>query len=105
MGFLFGFVVALLFFVLFFGIAFIINMLLRATWLLAFIYPIIVILIIDDLSFWRYFTSPGSSFSALGDRLVNLETFDVIVLISGLLGTLLAGYVIKLLRKKGYQMF
>ncbi|TFB24241.1 hypothetical protein E3U55_01705 [Filobacillus milosensis] len=105
MGFLFGFVLSLLFFILFFGIAFIINMLLRASWLMAIVFPIIVILIIDDISIWSYFTSPVSALSHLQERFVNLETFDVIVLISGFLGTLVAGYVIKLLRKKGYQMF
>nr|WP_093857918.1 YuiB family protein [Tenuibacillus multivorans] len=102
---LFGFVAALLFFVLFFGIAFILNMLLRATWLMAFIFPIVVILIIDNMSFWSYFHSPGQAFSALGEQFVSLETFDIIVLISGFVGTLVAGYVIKLLRKKGYRMF
>nr|WP_091774641.1 YuiB family protein [Piscibacillus halophilus] len=102
---LFGFVAALLFFILFFGIAFIVNMLLRATWLMALVYPIIVILIIDNVSFWSYFTSPIDSFSALPERVINLEAFDLIILISGLAGTIVAGYVIKILRQKGYQMF
>lgn len=105
MGILFGFVAALLFFILFFGIAFIVNMLLRATWLMALVYPIIVILIIDNVSFWSYFTSPIDSFSPLPERVINLEAFDLIILISGLAGTIVAGYVIKILRQKGYQMF
>ncbi|MGP4073006.1 YuiB family protein [Piscibacillus sp. B03] len=105
MGILFGFVAALLFFVLFFGIAFIINMLLRTTWLMSLVYPIVVILIIDNVSFWSYFTSPTDSFSQLPDRIVALEAFDLIVLLAGLAGTIVAGIVIKILRQKGYQMF
>jgi Putative membrane protein len=104
-GILFGFVAALLFFVLFFGIAFIINMLLRTTWLMSLVYPLVVILIIDNVSFWSYFTSPADSFSQLPDRIVALEAFDLIVLLAGLVGTIVAGIVIKILRQKGYQMF
>mgnify|MGYP000389149473 CR=1 FL=1 len=41
----------LLFFVLFFGIGFLLNMLLRMTWIMAIIYPIVVIFIVDDVRF------------------------------------------------------
>lgn len=105
MGFLFGFIQSLLFFVLFFGIAFILNMLLRSTWIMAFVFPVVVILIVDRVSVLDYFTQPGAAFSDLQERLINLQPFDVIVLLSGFIGTIVAGYVIKLLRKKGYQMF
>jgi purine-cytosine permease-like protein len=95
----------LLFVVLFFGIGFLINMLLRATWVMAVIYPIIVIRIVDDVKFLEYFTAPITSFSLLGSKLIALQIADIIVLSSGLLGAIIAGFIIKLLRNNGYQMF
>lgn len=95
----------LLFFVLFFGIAFLLNMLLRATWIMAFVYPIIVILIIDKFAFGKYFTDTSWAFSTLGDRILNVGFIDIIVLSTGFAGTILSGVVIKMLRKSGYQMF
>jgi len=95
----------LLFLILFFGISFLLNMVLRATWLMAFIYPIIVILIVDKVKFIEYFTAPSSSFSALGQNLIALELGDILVLSSGLVGVIISGFVIKILRARGYQMF
>ncbi|WP_370458021.1 YuiB family protein [Thalassobacillus sp. CUG 92003] len=95
----------LLFFVLFFGISFIINMLLRATWVMAFVYPIIVLLIIDDFAFSRYFSEPSWAFTTVGDKLVNLAPVDIIILLAGFAGTIVSGIVIRILRKHGYQMF
>ncbi|GEK34691.1 YuiB family protein [Kurthia sibirica] len=95
----------LIFVVLFFGIGFLLNMLLRVTWLMAFIYPIIVILIIDKVKFLDYFFQPGTAFPQLWQRLISLQSSDVIILASGLVGAIISGIVIKLLRKNGYQMF
>lgn len=95
----------LIFIVMFFGIGFLLNMLLRSTWFMAIIYPIIVILIIDKVSFFDYLFEPASSFSQLSERLVSLQTADIIILCSGLLGAITAGVAIKVLRKHGYQMF
>lgn len=95
----------LLFFVLFFGIGFILNMLLRMSWIMAVIYPIIAILIIDKVRFIEYFTNGKEAFSSLGSELSQLATADVLILSSGLAGAIGAGITIKLLRKKGYQMF
>ncbi|QED49169.1 YuiB family protein [Cytobacillus dafuensis] len=95
----------LLFFVLFFGIGFILNMLLRMSWVMAIIYPIIAILIIDKVRFIEYFQNTGESLSSLGHEFSQLATADVLILSSGLAGAILAGVVIKILRKKGYQMF
>jgi len=105
LGVLIIFIEALLFFVLFFGIAFILNMLLRSTWIMSIIFPIIIIFIIDDVSFWDYFTSPGTSFPALWDAFINLQIVDVAILLTGFVGTIVAGIVIKMLRKSGYRMF
>lgn len=95
----------LLFLVLFFGIGFLLNMLLRATWFMAIIYPIVVIRIVDDVRFFEYITAPVSSFSALGSKLISLQLADIIILTAGMVGALLAGFAMKVLRAKGYQMF
>lgn len=95
----------LLFLILFFGIGFLINMLLRATWVMAVIYPIVVIRIVDDVRFFDYILSPIVSFSALGSKLVSLQIADIIILSSGMVGAILAGVANKILRANGYQMF
>lgn len=95
----------LLFFVLFFGIGFILNMLLRMSWIMAIIYPIIAILIIDKVRFIEYFRNTKESFSSLASELSQLATADILILSSGMLGAIGAGLTIKMLRKKGYQMF
>lgn len=95
----------LLFCVLFFGIGFILNMLLRMTWLMAFIYPIIALLIISDAKFSEYFTNTSDSFSSLGYNIVHLAPADIMILLSGLLGAILSGLTMRILRAKGYRMF
>ncbi|WP_332633651.1 YuiB family protein [Halalkalibacter flavus] len=94
-----------LFLILFFGIGFLLNMVLRSTWVMAFIYPIIVILIVDNVSFFEYFTAPLTSLSKLGSDLLALHFVDILVLTSGFIGAIIAGIVIKMLRVRGYQMF
>src|SRR5699024_1777999 len=98
-------VLIILFFVIFFGIAFILNMLLRRTWMMTFIYLIIVLLIVNKVPITEYFTKPGSSFSTVFSNLTNITPVDIVILASGLVGTIASGVVIKLLRKSGYQMF
>lgn len=95
----------LLFLVMFFGIGFLLNMLLRMTWLMAIIYPIIVIFIVDEVSFLDYIFKPGTAFPALLDKLVALQPADIIILSGGFAGAIIAGIVMILLRKNGYRMF
>jgi len=95
----------LLFFVLFFGIGFLLNMLLRMTWIMAIIYPVVAILIVDKVRFTDYITSPSASFSSLGTSISNLAAADLIILLSGLAGAITAGFTMRVLRKKGYRMF
>lgn len=95
----------LIFIVMFFGIGFLLNMLLRMTWLMAIIYPIVVVLIIDEVKVYEYFTKPKYAFQLLGEKLVALHTADIIILASGLVGAIISGFVMKILRKQGYQMF
>lgn len=95
----------LIFLVMFFGIGFLLNMLLRSTWFMAILYPIVVIFIVDDVSFLDYFFKAGTAFPALGHKLVSLQVADILILASGLVGAIVAGIVMKILRKMGYQMF
>ena len=95
----------LIFFVMFFGIAFLVNMLLRMTWFVAFLYPLVVVFIIDEVGFFDYFTKAGTAFPALWDKILSLHIADIVILSGGLLGAIVAGIVIKQLRKNGYQMF
>jgi hypothetical protein len=95
----------MIFIVMFFGIGFLLNMLLRMTWLMAIIYPIVVIFIIDEVRVYEYFTKPKYAFQLLGEKLSALHTADILILASGLVGAIISGIVIKLLRKQGYQMF
>ncbi|CDQ21302.1 Putative membrane protein [Halobacillus karajensis] len=95
----------LLFFVLFFGISFLLNMLLRSSWIMSFVYPIIVLFIVDNFTWTHYFSEPGTAFPAVFGRLANLKVVDIVILASGFAGTIVAGIVIKKLRKSGYQMF
>ncbi|MBY6036697.1 YuiB family protein [Fictibacillus nanhaiensis] len=95
----------LLFMVLFFGIGFLFNMLLRATWFMVILYPLVVVMIVDDIRFFEYFTKPNTSFSMLGSDLANLSPSDITILTCGFIGAWLAGLAIKMLRVRGYQMF
>ena len=100
------FVVAiLLYFVIFFGVAFILNMLLRQTWLMAFLYPIFVVIMVDNQSTTEYFKAPKGAFNQAWDRIVGLTPADIAILTGGFAGTIVCAFVIKFLRKSGYQMF
>ncbi|MFJ7951199.1 YuiB family protein [Lysinibacillus sp. NPDC096418] len=94
-----------LFFVMFFGIGFLLNMLLRMTWLMAVVYPIVVVFIVDDVSFLDYIFKPGSAFPALLDKLQALQIVDIAILSGGFAGAIVAGIVMIFLRKNGYRMF
>ncbi len=96
----------LLFLILFFGIGFILNMLLKTTWLPGLLlYPIVVILIVTDVPVSRFFSQPLSSLRQLAQELSSLLAVDYVVLGAGLLGAFLSGVSIRLLRQRGYRMF
>jgi len=79
-------IATLLFLVLGFGIGFILNMILRTTWLPVFI---AIAVIVGALYFNQIV--PGLA--------------DILILSSGLLGSFISGWTIQYLRKKGYRMF
>ncbi|MCC3374622.1 YuiB family protein [Cohnella sp. REN36] len=83
----------LLVFVLFFGIGFILNMLIKTTWLPTWLYVLIVL----PLSVW-YFWDPELSVLAF---------FGVFTLplLAGIGGALVSGWAIRALRRGGYRMF
>ncbi|WP_099301618.1 YuiB family protein [Bacillus sp. Marseille-P3800] len=95
----------ILFFILFAGIGFLLNMVLRLTWIMAFIYPIVVLLIVNQQPYRFFFQQPGEAFSQLFERVISLHFADIVVLTSGFVGAIAAGIIMKLLRKAGYQMF
>lgn len=94
-----------LFFVLFFGIGFLLNMILRATWVMAIIYPIVCFFIIDTAGITKYFQQPQDAFSSFFQRMNSLGASDLVILTAGMCGAIFAGITIKLLRKSGYRMF
>jgi hypothetical protein len=82
-----NFILIILAFTMFFGLGFIINMLLKTTW-----FPIVAyLLLIGGLVYWSW----GTSYAFV----------DVLPLVSGLLGAVVSGSVIRSLRIKGYKMF
>lgn len=81
-------------------------MLLKTTWLPgAIIYPIVLILLVNETPLSAYFKMPLQSLSELGQNFSNLLVVDYVILFSGLVGSLLSGIIIKMLRVRGYRMF
>lgn len=89
-------IVTVLFFVLLFGIGFILNMLLKTTWLPVYLYIFVAV----PLVVWRLW-EPGS----LWDNLAAYSAADYLTFAGGLVGAVLSGTAIKTLRKNGYKMF
>ena len=94
-----------LFFILFFGLGFILNMLFRKTWIMAVIYPIIALYITGNLKLSEYFLNFSSSMSFLWERVQNLAVADAAILLSGFAGSIVSGLAIRVLRVMGYRMF
>lgn len=82
-----------LFFVLAFGIGFILNMLIKTTWMPTYFYIIVVL----PLAIWYFWDPKLSLLSFLGVFLLPL------VAVIG--GGWVSGWAIKALRKNGYGMF
>ena len=96
---------AVLYMTIFFSIGFILNMLLKKTWTLVFIYPIFVIMMIDNVKFTSYVTETSTALSNVYEGIIGLQFLDLFMLGFGLLGAILAGVTIRFLRKSGYSMF
>lgn len=74
-----------LFLVLAFGIGFILNMLIKTTWLPLVMYALLLVYLLISMG--------------------KLLPVDYIILTSGLAGAILSGVTIRTLRAKGYRMF
>ncbi|WP_108670679.1 YuiB family protein [Peribacillus acanthi] len=94
-----------LFLILFFGIGFLLNMLFRQSWIMVIIYPLIAIYIVNDMKLINYFNTPTEAFTGIPGKVASLALADIIILLSGLVGAILSGVTIRLLRKMGYRMF
>jgi purine-cytosine permease-like protein len=94
-----------LFFILFFGIGFLLNMLFRSSWVMVIIFPLIAIFIVNESKAINYVRNPMESLTGLFSEFAQLHVADMVILASGLTGAVLAGITIKFLRKSGYQMF
>jgi hypothetical protein len=88
-------VAIVLLFVLFYGLSFIINMLLKTTWLSVYLYIALIIFFIF------YLKGEGP----WGTYLLEYKLVDYLYAASGLAGVVLGGLSIKTLRDKGYKMF
>ncbi|RKD21712.1 hypothetical protein BEP19_13865 [Ammoniphilus oxalaticus] len=74
-----------LFLFLAFGIGFVLNMLIKTTWLPLVMYALLIVYLFI--------------------RMGALKAVDYTILTSGLTGAALSGVVIKMLRQRGYRMF
>ncbi|MEF2968524.1 YuiB family protein [Paenibacillus sp. M1] len=97
MGWLIVLVLMVLFFVMMFGIGFILNMLMKTTWFPAYIF-VIVILPIVVYSLWDHELGFGA-------YLASFRVVDYLTALAGLAGAVLSGWTIKKLRLGGYKMF
>lgn len=95
----------LLFFILFFGIGFILNMILRLTWIMAVIYPVVVLFIVNPVPWREYVSNPGASLQQLWEDVLLLAPADILILFSGFVGSIASGIVMRMLRQRGYRMF
>jgi hypothetical protein len=82
--------------VLFFGIGFILNMLLKTTWFPVYGY---ILLIIGLVIYWEFGTS------TLASNIAEYSFVEYITAIGGLVGAILSGSAIKTLRVRGFKMF
>src|SRR5699024_4992944 len=96
---------SVLFFILFFVITFIINMLVSQTWVITLLYPFIIIIFVCKYSFLDYLTLPETAFTAVLEIFTSMTLVEAIYIIFGFIGTIVAGIVMRALRKAGYQMF
>ncbi|TVX98755.1 YuiB family protein [Cohnella terricola] len=96
-GVLFGIIGSLLCLVLFFGIGFILNMLIKTTWFPLWLFVIVVI----PLGIWQLWQDDLS----VTENIQSLLVSDTILIVAGAVGAYLSGWSIRALRRGGYKMF
>jgi hypothetical protein len=93
-------IATVLLFVLFFGIGFILNMLMKTTWFPVYGY---ILLAIGLLIYWsQQSESPSGNWLA---GLAGYSWADYTTAVGGLIGAILSGFAIRTLRAKGFKMF
>nr|WP_028546921.1 YuiB family protein [Paenibacillus taiwanensis] len=90
-------ILMVLFFVMMFGIGFILNMLMKTTWFPVGVY-MVIILPATVIMQWNQ----GETFAS---NLLSYGLVDYLTALAGVLGAIISGKTIHFLRKSGYQMF
>lgn len=72
---------------------------------MAILYPVVISVVVSDSKVAEYFSTPKTAIVSTVQKMISLPIVDIVILSSGLLGTIVSGIVIKMLRKNGYQMF
>jgi len=91
-------VLMVLFFVMMFGIGFILNMLMKTTWFPCYLF-VIVILPVVVYSLW------DRSQMSLLSHLESFRVVDYLTGVAGLAGAVISGWSIQKLRRSGFKMF
>lgn len=91
------FIAIVLFFVLLFGIGFILNMLLKTTWFPIYVY---ILVMLPGVIYSQWNSSQG-----FWENLGGYGMVDFVTALGGLVGAVLSGMTIKFLRSRGYKMF
>jgi hypothetical protein len=82
--------------VLFFGLGFILNMLMKTTWFPLYAYLVLIVGVV-------IYGSLGSASFLSSDT--SFTVVDIVPAIGGLVGAILSGSAIKALRIRGFKMF
>jgi len=96
-GLIMAVILMLLFFVMMFGIGFILNMLIKTTWFPMGVFVVVFI----PLAVYMLWESDKS----LADNLLGYGLFDYLTALAGLAGAYVSGLTITTLRKRGFKMF
>jgi hypothetical protein len=94
---MFSIVGSLLCVVICFGIGFILNMLIKTTWLPLWLFLIFIV----PLGIWQLW-QPDLSFTK---NIQSMLVSDIILFAAGAVGAYLSGWTIRALRRGGYKMF
>lgn len=97
MGWIMVIILMMLFFVMMFGIGFILNMLMKTTWFPIGFYIVIVL----PATIWMLWKSEMSFIGNIG----SYGLVDYLTALAGLAGAFVSGKTIDVLRKSGYKMF
>lgn len=96
-GLVMALILMVLFFVMMFGIGFILNMLMKTTW-----FPVVVFIIVFiPITIYMMWENDKT----FVDNLLSYGIFDYLTALSGLIGAYVSGLTINVLRKKGFRMF